>query len=67
MVNAVYAIVREILPMKYFTIDVLDYNRDQSILCCLERISDSDAWHFISLCLGVEDMETMATTVVKFK
>lgn len=33
----------EILPMKYFTIDMLDSDRDQSILCCLETISDNAA------------------------
>lgn len=31
----------EILPMKYHTIDILDSDHDQSILCCLERISDN--------------------------
>ena len=33
----------EILPMKYFTIDILDYDGDQDILCCLETISDNAA------------------------
>ncbi len=31
----------EILPMKYFTINILDLDCDQSILCCLETISDN--------------------------
>ena len=31
----------EILPMKYFSIDILDHDHDQAILCCMETGSDN--------------------------